>query len=128
VRTSHFLYALSVCFALAFAGCASSNGALGFIGVPTPSPTSSSDPLIVAPSSLSFSFVGQTQNTSVTDTGYVGAFSVSGCSGIVTSAVSASSVAVTAVAAGTCTLAISDSLGHTKNLSVVVTTLSVPVQ
>jgi hypothetical protein len=100
------------------------------LSAPTPSATASAapTPLSLSLTNLSFSGTAQAQTVSVTDTGYSRAFATSGCSGIVTSAVSGTTVTVTAVAVGACTLMISDSAGNSAPVAVTVTTLSVPVQ
>jgi len=68
------------------------------------------------------------QSVTITDPGYAGSFQTSGCSGVATATVASSTVTVTSAAAGSCTLTISDTLGHSANVSVGVTVLNVPVQ
>jgi hypothetical protein len=83
--------------------------------------------LSAIPGSLSFS-TASTQPVEVSDPGFSGTYTVSGCAGIVSYGAVANGVLnVTSVAAGTCTLTITDTFSHTATVSVVVTTLSVPV-
>jgi hypothetical protein len=96
----------------------------------SPSPTASPTPgpLSVTPTTLSFAATGLVQNLTVGDPNYTGAFTISGCSGIVTfGAVMSGSLSVTSVAAGSCTLTISDTFSHQTTVAVGVNTLTVPV-
>jgi endoglucanase len=94
---------------------------------PSPSPTASPVPLSVAPTSLSFSASTSTvQSLTITD-GTAGPYVASGCSGIVSAAVTGSAVSVTALAGGTCTLTISDPASQSVGVAISVTTVSVPV-
>jgi predicted small lipoprotein YifL len=95
---------------------------------PTPTASPSPGPLSVTPTTLSFTAAGLVQNLTVGDPSYTGAFTISGCSGIVTAgAVASGSLSVTSVAGGSCTLTISDTFSHQVTVSVSVNTLSVPV-
>jgi hypothetical protein len=93
---------------------------------PTASP--SPGPLSVMPTTLSFTAAGLVQNLTVGDPSYTGAFTISGCSGIVTfGTVVSGSLNVTSVAGGSCSLTISDTFSHQVTVSVSVNTLTVPV-
>jgi hypothetical protein len=82
----------------------------------------------VSSTSLSFTATGLTQSLTVGDPNYTGAFTISGCSGIVTfGTVVSGSLSVTSVTGGTCTLTISDTFSHQVPVSVSVNTLSVPI-
>ena len=95
---------------------------------PTPAPTPTPAPLSVTPSSLSFTSAGQTATLSVSDPNVSAVPAVSGCTGIASAgAVTNGSLTVTAVAAGTCQLTITDALKRSVAVPVTVTTLAVPV-
>jgi predicted small lipoprotein YifL len=95
---------------------------------PTPTASPSPGPLSVTPTTLSFTAVGLVQNLTVGDPSYTGAFTISGCSGIVTAGTVVSGLlSVTSVAAGSCTLTIGDTFSHQVTVSVSVNTLTVPV-
>jgi hypothetical protein len=68
-----------------------------------------------------------TQTVAVTD-GTPGPYAAAGCGGIVTTSVTGATMTVTAIAAGSCTITVTDSAGKTAGLAVTVTTVSVPVQ
>jgi hypothetical protein len=74
----------------------------------------------VSPASLSFTAGGQTQAIAVSDPGLLrDVYTVSGCAGIVTAgAVTNGSLTVTSVAAGSCTLTVSDALSRSTTVSV----------
>jgi len=98
------------------------------LGVATPTPVPAG-PLAVSPTSLSFSFVGQVLNLSVSESNYTGAFTVSGCTGVVShGSVTNGTLAVTAQGAGSCTLTFGDANGHQATVVVGVSVLSVPIQ
>lgn len=85
-------------------------------------------PLTASPASLTFNGTAQTQSVSVTDPGTTN-IAVSGCSGIATlGALMNGAFTVTAVAAGACTISVSDPFGHQSTVAVGVTTLGVPIQ
>jgi hypothetical protein len=64
----------------------------------------------------------------VTDPGFTGTYTVSGCSGIATyGAVSNGTLGVTSSAAGQCAITVSDTFNQA-TIAVTVTTLSVPIQ
>jgi hypothetical protein len=86
--------------------------------------------LSVSSTSLTFSGTAQTQSVTVSDPGYTGVFTVSGCSGIATTAIAGSVLSVTSVAANAtpCALTVSDSSSHSVTISVSVSTLSVPIE
>jgi hypothetical protein len=73
-----------------------------------------------SPASLTFTAAGQTQAIAVSDPGFLrGAFTVSGCEGVVTAgAVANGSLTVTSVAAGSCTLTVSDTQSRSTTVSV----------
>jgi hypothetical protein len=85
-------------------------------------------PLSAAPISLTFGSLGEALPLMLTDPLYTGAFTSSGCAGIVSSTVSGETVTVTSVAVGVCTLAIVDGSKRAVAVPVTVSTLSVPVQ
>jgi hypothetical protein len=86
--------------------------------------------LSVSSTSLTFNGAAQTQSVTVSDPGYTGVFTVSGCSGIATTAIAGSVLSVTSVAANAtpCTLTVSDSTSRSVTISVSVTTLSIPIE
>jgi uncharacterized protein YceK len=106
-----------VAIAVALDGCSSA-----------PSGARPPSTLALSPSSLAFSATGQSQPVMVTDPNYTGTFTTSGCGGIVTAALARTTVTVTSVAAGICTLTVSDTAGSKANVSITVTTSSIPVQ
>ncbi len=73
-----------------------------------------------SPASLTFSAAGQTQAIAVSDPGLLReVYSVSGCDGIVTAgAVTNGTLTVTSVAAGSCTLTVSDTLSRSTTVPV----------
>jgi hypothetical protein len=92
----------------------------------TASPTPG--PLSVTPTTLSFTAAGLVQSLTVGDPSYSGAYTISGCAGVVAlGSVVSGSLSVTSVAAGSCTLTIGDSFSHQTAVSVSVNTLTVPV-
>jgi virginiamycin B lyase len=88
-------------------------------------------PLTATPSTIDFTAAGQTQSFAVSEVGYSGLFSVSGCPSQV-STVSpddeSTSFTVTAVAAGSCTLTVSDSQFNSTPIAVTVTTTDFGIQ
>jgi hypothetical protein len=95
---------------------------------PSPSPTASPGPLAVSPSALTFNGAAQVQTVTVTDPGTT-AITMSGCTGIATlGAFANGSFSVTSVAAGSCTITVSDAFTHQATIAVGVTTLGVPIQ
>jgi hypothetical protein len=84
----------------------------------------------VSSTRLTFTSTAQTQSVTVSDPGYTGVFTVSGCSGIATTAIAGSVLSVTSVAANAtpCTLTVSDSTSHSVTISVSVSTLSLPIE
>jgi hypothetical protein len=81
------------------------------------------------PTSLTFNGTSQVQSVTITDPGAGTSFTVSGCSGIATlGTVSNQTFTVTSVAAGSCTILVSDALTHQATIHVGVTTLGVPIQ
>jgi hypothetical protein len=103
-------------------GCASG----GTAPIPIPGNTG---PLGVSSSALSFIATGLTQTLTVSDPGYTGAFTTSGCSGIVTvTTATATTLNVTSAGGGTCALTVADSDAHQVSVSISVTAVSVPVQ
>ena len=105
-------------FALMLAGCTSTE------------PSYTVRTFSVTPSALAFSAAtSQTQNVTVSDSGYSGTFMVSGCTGIVTtSGPTNGTLSVSAGAAGDCTLTVADTIGHSASVAITVTTVSIPVQ
>jgi streptogramin lyase len=88
-------------------------------------------PQTVTPSSISFTAAGQTQSFSVSESNYTGLFTVTGCSpqiATVSPTTPATSFTVTAVAAGTCTLTVSDTQFNSSQIAVTVTTTDFGVQ
>ena len=73
-----------------------------------------------SPASLTFTAAGQTQAIAVSDPGLLlSVYTVSGCDGVVTAgAVTNGSLTVTSVAAGSCTLTVSDKLSRSTTVSV----------
>jgi hypothetical protein len=117
--------------AIALASCGGpvTTAPLAQATTPLTQPTPMTGPLSASPTSLSFSGTGQLQTTTVTDSGYTGALTVSGCSGIATtSGPTTGSLSVTSAAAGTCTLTITDTTGARSTVAITVSTLSLPVQ
>ena len=95
---------------------------------PTPTATATPVALSLAPATLAFNAgTGNVLTVAVTD-GTAGPYSTSGCSGITTTSVSGTTVTVTAVAAGSCTLTVSDPAANQATVAVTVTTVSIPVQ
>jgi hypothetical protein len=96
---------------------------------PTATPTSTPGPLSVLPTSLTFNGTSQVQSVTITDPGAGTSFTVSGCSGIASlGTVSNHTFTVTSVAAGSCTVLLSDAFTHQATIHVGVTTLGVPIQ
>jgi hypothetical protein len=97
--------------------------------MPTASPTASPTPIpfSIAPTSLTFG-AGSNANQAIVIAGGTAPYTASGCSGVVTSSVSGTTVTVTAIAAGSCTLTISNAVGNSLPVAVTVTTVSVPIQ
>jgi hypothetical protein len=84
-------------------------------------------PLSLSPASLTFTGSAQTQSVAVTDPG-AQTFTVSGCAGIVTvGQVASGAFTITSLAAGSCTVTVSDGF-HQATVAVSVTTLGVPIQ
>jgi hypothetical protein len=94
---------------------------------PSPTATPTPIPLSISPTSLVFGAASNPSQT-LAIMGGAGPYTASGCSGVVTATVSGTTIAVTAVAAGSCTLTISDAVAHTVPVAVTVTTASVPIQ
>jgi hypothetical protein len=120
---------VALAFVAILAACA---GPINTVPVAQPAPsvslTPSPGPLSVMPTTLSFTATGLVQNLTVADPNYTGGFSISGCSGIVTfGTVVSGLMSVTSVAAGSCTLTISDAISHQITVTVSVNTLSVPI-
>jgi hypothetical protein len=86
--------------------------------------------LSVSSTSLTFNGAAQTQSVTVSDPGYTGVFTVSGCSGIATTAIAGSVLSVTSVAANAtlCALTVSENGSRSVTISVSVTTLSIPIE
>ena len=101
--------------------------------VPTPAPTLAPVPgsVVLNPSSLSFTAVGPSyaMSVAISEVNYVGTWTTTDtCAGIATvSSVLNASFSVTPVAAGTCNVVVSDSLGKSTNLPVSVTTTAVTI-
>jgi hypothetical protein len=84
-------------------------------------------PLSASPASLSFSGAG-TQAIAVSDPGFSGAYTVSGCSGMLSyGTVANGSLSVTSAGTGTCTLTISDTFSHSTIVSVAVGAQTSPI-
>ncbi len=102
-------------------------GTTGPTPAPSPTPTPAG-PLTVAPTSLAFSFIGQTQTVAVSDPNYTGAYTIAGCAGIATAGtVTNGSFTVTATGAGSCTLTVSDTSSNQATIAVGVSAVSVPI-
>jgi hypothetical protein len=102
---------------------------------PTPHPTATPTPLMMTVSSTTLSFTsGAAQHVTVTETGYSGALiQTNTCPGIATvtpaDAGGPSAIfTVTPVNGGSCSIHFTGSSGVTANVSVGVTTISIPVQ
>jgi hypothetical protein len=102
---------------------------------PTPSPTPSPVPAPIGATgtTVSLTAAGNTAQFQVTESGYSGPFTVANgspsCTGIATVSPSAgtgpsTTFTITAVAAGTCTIVVSDNHGGSVSVQVVVTTTS----
>jgi streptogramin lyase len=88
-------------------------------------------PQSVTPSSIDFTAAGQTQSFSISENNYSGEFTVSGCSSLIATVAPtgpATSFTATAVAAGTCTLTVSDTMNNSTLVSVTVTTTNFEIQ
>jgi hypothetical protein len=86
-----------------------------------------SGPVSLLPVSLTFTGSAQTRSVTITDPG-AQTFTVSGCSGIATlGPVANGAFTITSVAAGSCTVTVSDGF-HQATVAVSVTTLGVPIQ
>ena len=88
-------------------------------------------PITATPSSVSFTAAGQQQSFSLSESGYGGQFTASGCSSAivdVSPSAPATSFTLTSVAAGTCTLVVSDSQLNSTQLAITVTTTNFGVQ
>jgi hypothetical protein len=106
--------------------------------IATPAATSTATPapipVLGSPSTLSFTAAGQVQTFTASESGFAGAFAVSGCTGIVTAGSQApngpvTTFGVTAVAAGTCNLTVQGAPGSAAaTVAVTVTTLSGTIQ
>jgi hypothetical protein len=103
---------------------------------PTPAPTSTPTPasmsMTLSSTTLSFTSL-QSQTFTLTSAGYSGTYSVSGCSGVAKAATSHASgstttFTVTPVAAGTCSLVVSESGGQSVTLGVTVTVTQGSIQ
>ena len=96
---------------------------------PLAKPTASPGPLSVTPATVSFAATGLVQKLTISDPNGNGAFIISGCTGFAAyGGLVNGSLSLTSVAAGICTLTISDSFLHQVTVPVSVNTLSVPVQ
>ena len=102
--------------------------ATGPTPTPTPSATPAPGPIVLTPSSLSFTSTGTAYNQTSTasETHYTGTFSSTAttCGGIATIAAGGATFTVTPQGAGTCAFTISDTHGQTAQLSVTVTVSS----
>jgi hypothetical protein len=118
------LWVAMVC-AVSLPGCVGASTAAPPPATPTPGVTGL---LVAAPATLAFNSVGSTQPVSITETGFTGTFSVSGCAGVATFSLAANgALSVTSAGVGSCTLTVTDSNAHQATIAVSVTTLSVPV-
>jgi hypothetical protein len=104
---------------------------------PTPSPTPTPGPLTASPSSLSFDGTGSdlTKTVNVSSTYFSGTFTASACTGAQNTTVANvgpvdanGNFTVTPVAAGACTITVSDSSNRQTTVSVTVATSSLNVQ
>jgi hypothetical protein len=126
--SSRTLARVSFVLLAVLASCAPSVNYTPISPAATPTANVTPGPLSATPGSLTFNSVGLTQTVSVTDPGYSGAYTISGCAGVATfGTVTSGSLNVTAVAAGSCALTVSDTLSHATVIPVGVTSLSVPV-
>jgi hypothetical protein len=85
-------------------------------------------PLTASPTSLTFGSLGEALPLALTDPLYTGAFTSTGCTGIVSAAVAGATVTVTSITTGVCTLTIADGSKRSTSVPVTVSTLSVPIQ
>jgi hypothetical protein len=92
--------------------------------------TAPSTAIQLAPQSLSFTAAtSATQTITVSENGYSGAFSASGCTGIATTAWPGSgSLNVTEVGGGACVLTITDANNNVANAVVSVTSVFIPIE
>ncbi|HTD37350.1 MAG TPA: hypothetical protein VK669_07540 [Candidatus Limnocylindrales bacterium] len=104
---------------------------------PTPSPTPTPGPLTASPSSLSFLGTGSDlmQTVTVSSTYFTGTFAASACTNAQNTTVATvgavdanGTFTVTPVAAGACTITVTDSSNRTATVSVTVATSSLHVQ
>jgi hypothetical protein len=100
---------------------------------PTPTPTTTPAPAPVVPNPTSLALAGigapSAGSVSVTEAGYAGTFSeMDSCAGIATVATASPTFTVTPVAAGTCSITISDTAQHSLAVPVTVTTSGLVVQ
>ncbi|MDB5091941.1 MAG: hypothetical protein JWO85_42 [Candidatus Eremiobacteraeota bacterium] len=104
------------------------------IATATPAATPAPLPVLGLPSALVFTTAGQFSTFSASQGGFAGAFTVTGCSGIVTAASAApngpaATFTVTALAAGSCNLTVQGAPGSSPSaVAVTVTTLSGSIQ
>jgi hypothetical protein len=123
VRSFQALAAIGTLF---LGGCA--NGSLLPIPIATPHATAPpAAPLALSATTLSFTSAMQAQSLTISD-GTPGPYTSSGCAGIVTAAVTGTTVTLTATGSGTCTLTVTDSAGSKADVAITVTTLTLPVQ
>ena len=86
-------------------------------------------PVSLSATSLTFNGTSQTQSVTITDSGYSGSFTVTGCTGptVVSTSTSGTTFSVTSAMAGTCTLTVADPY-TSATLPITVTTLTIPVE
>lgn len=132
-------FAFALTALLAACGGGSSTPAAPVLSVsasPSPSPSSGA-PVAISPATLSFAS-SSAQRLAVSESGYTGAFSESDTcnpySGEIAAVVAGSNgagsatYAVTPVAAGTCTITITDATGRAAGVDVTVSTAAITVQ
>lgn len=130
------VFALGVVVAVVPAACGGGGGGGGGtpVPIPTSSPSGGGGTFAVAPDALSIDAVGTSQKLTVSEQNYSGVFTLddSACtkyanvSGV--TAGPSSTLTVTGLAAGTCSLSISDAAGNKKSVSVTVTSTSGVIQ
>lgn len=95
---------------------------------PTPTPTLTPTPtpgsLTVNPTGYNFGAVGVLQMFTITETNYLGPFTVTTSAGsVATATISANIVSVTAQGSGSATITVADNHGQTQTIAITVTTL-----
>lgn len=94
------------------------------ISLSTPTPTPTPGSLTVNPTGYNFGAVGVLQMFTITETNYLGPFTVTTSAGsVATATISANIVSVTAQGSGSATITVADNHGQTQTIAITVTTL-----